>query len=41
MKIFVSYSRRDAGDFAEQIQKHFSSFNHDFFTSFWGSIAIL
>src|SRR5215207_7039567 len=32
MRIFVSYSRRDAGDFAEQIQKHFSSFNHDVFT---------
>src|SRR5215207_20480 len=26
MKIFVSYSRRDAGDFAEQIQRHFASF---------------
>jgi hypothetical protein len=28
MKIFVSYSRRDAGDFAEQIQSHFASFGH-------------
>jgi tetratricopeptide (TPR) repeat protein len=28
MKIFVSYSRRDAGDFAEQIQRHFASFGH-------------
>ena len=26
LKIFVSYSRSDAGDFAEQIQKHFTSF---------------
>jgi len=32
MKIFVSYSRRDAGDFAEQIQIHFSSFEYDVFT---------
>ena len=26
MKIFTSYSRRDAGDFAEQIRNHFASF---------------
>jgi len=26
LKIFVSYSRKDAGDFAEQIQNDFSSF---------------
>ena len=33
MKIFVSYSRSDAGDFAEQIQKHFTNFkNYDVFT---------
>ena len=32
MKIFVSYSRRDSGDFAKQIQKHLSSFNYDIFT---------
>jgi hypothetical protein len=33
MKIFVSYSRRDAGDFADQIQKHIGSFVHyDVFT---------
>lgn len=33
MKIFVSYSRKDAGDFAEQIQNHFSSFKeYDIFT---------
>ena len=32
MKIFVSYSRRDAGDFANQIHKHLSSFNYDIFT---------
>ena len=31
MKIFVSYSRRDAGDFANQIQRHLSSFNNDIF----------
>ena len=30
MKIFVSYSRRDAGDFANQIQRHLSK--HDIFT---------
>jgi hypothetical protein len=28
MKIFVSYSRRDAGDFAEQIQSLFAGFEH-------------
>jgi DNA-binding beta-propeller fold protein YncE len=32
VKIFVSYSRRDAGDFANQIHRHFSSFNYDIFT---------
>lgn len=33
MKIFVSYSRSDTGDFAEQIQKHFRNFKHyDVFT---------
>ena len=33
MKIFVSYSRKDAGDFAEQIQNDFSSFRgFDIFT---------
>ena len=32
MKIFVSYSRRDAGDFANQIQRHLSSFKYDIFT---------
>ena len=32
LKIFVSYSRRDAGDFADQIQKYFSTFNYDVFT---------
>ena len=32
MKIFVSYSRRDAGDFAEQIRRHFSGFRYDVFT---------
>jgi TIR domain/Bacterial Ig domain len=32
VKIFVSYSRRDAGDFAELIQRHFSSFKYDVFT---------
>lgn len=31
MKIFVSYSRRDAGDFANQIQKHLSTFNYHIF----------
>jgi sugar lactone lactonase YvrE len=32
VKIFVSYSRRDAGDFANQINRHLSSFNYDIFT---------
>jgi hypothetical protein len=32
VKIFVSYSRRDAGDFANQISRHLSSSNHDIFT---------
>ena len=32
MKIFVSYSRRDAGDFANQIQTHLSIFNYYIFT---------
>ncbi len=32
MKIFISYSRRDAGDFANQIHSHISNFNHDVFT---------
>ena len=32
MKIFVSYSRRDAGDFADQIHRHLSSFKYDIFT---------
>ena len=32
MKIFVSYSRRDAGDFATQIQRHLSSSNDNIFT---------
>jgi hypothetical protein len=32
VKIFVSYSRRDAGDFADQIQRHLSTFNYDIFT---------
>lgn len=33
MKIFVSYSRRDAGDFADHIQKHIGSFMYyDVFT---------
>jgi tetratricopeptide (TPR) repeat protein len=32
VKIFVSYSRRDAGDFAEQIRRHLSTFNHTVFT---------
>jgi tetratricopeptide (TPR) repeat protein len=31
LKIFISYSRRDAGDFAEQIKRHFSSFNYEIF----------
>jgi len=32
VKIFISYSRRDAGDFANQIQRHLSSFKFDVFT---------
>jgi hypothetical protein len=32
LKIFVSYSRRDAGDFADQIQKYLSGFKYDVFT---------
>jgi hypothetical protein len=32
MKVFVSYSRRDAGDFAESIQKNLTSFNYNVFT---------
>jgi hypothetical protein len=32
LKIFVSYSRRDAGDFAEQIRRHLKTFNHTVFT---------
>ena len=32
MKIFVSYSRRDAGDFANQVDRHLSSFKYDIFT---------
>jgi hypothetical protein len=32
MKIFVSYSRRDSGDFANQIHRQLSSFKHDIFT---------
>lgn len=32
MKIVVSYSRRDAGDFANQIRRHLSTFNYDVFT---------
>ena len=32
MKIFVSYSRRDARDFAEQIQRYFRGFKYDIFT---------
>jgi tetratricopeptide (TPR) repeat protein len=31
VKIFLSYSRRDAGDFANQIQKHLSTFNYHIF----------
>jgi hypothetical protein len=31
-KIFVSYSRRDAGDFANQVYKHLSTFKYDIFT---------
>ena len=33
MKIFVSYSRKDAGDFADQIQEYLTSFKqYDVFT---------
>ena len=32
MKIFVSYSRKDAGDFANQVDMHLSSFKYDIFT---------
>ena len=32
MKIFVSYSRKDAGDFAHQIQRYFTGFKYDIFT---------
>jgi hypothetical protein len=32
VKIFVSYSRRDAGDFANQVDRHLSSFKYDIFT---------
>ncbi len=32
MRIFISYSRSDAGDFAIQAQKHLSSFKFDVFT---------
>ena len=32
VKIFVSYSRQDAGDFAEQIQRYLSNFKHEVFT---------
>ena len=32
MKIFVSYSRKDAGDFAQQIQSYFTGFKYDIFT---------
>ena len=32
MEIFVSYSRIDVGDFANQIQKHLSTFNYNVFT---------
>lgn len=32
MKIFVSYSRRDAGDFANQVDIYLSSFKYDIFT---------
>jgi TIR domain-containing protein len=32
LKIFVSYSRRDAGDFAEQTRRHLTTFNHTVFT---------
>jgi len=32
LRIFVSYSRRDAGDFAEAIRDHLTSFNNTVFT---------
>ena len=32
MKVFVSYSRRDASDFANQIQRHLSTFKYNIFT---------
>ena len=32
MKIFVSYSRKDAGDFAQSVQRYFTSFKYDIFT---------
>jgi hypothetical protein len=32
VKIFVSYSKRDAGDVANQINRHLSIFKHDIFT---------
>jgi tetratricopeptide (TPR) repeat protein len=32
VKIFVSYSRRDAGDFADQVQRHLSNFQYNVFT---------
>ena len=32
MKIFVSYSRKDAGDFAHQIQRYFTGFKYNIFT---------
>jgi hypothetical protein len=32
VKIFVSYSRKDAGDFAEQIRTYFSSLKYNVFT---------
>ena len=39
MRIFVSYSRRDAGDFAEQIRRHLTTFNHTVFTDINSIIA--
>jgi hypothetical protein len=32
MRIFVSYSRTDAGDFTDQIQRRFTGSIHDVFT---------
>jgi hypothetical protein len=32
VKIFISYSRRDAGDFANQVDRHLSNFKYDIFT---------